>query len=258
MKVSELFEEQAAGSLSVTEHGSGYAVTASSKSGPIIRAVYDVYKAFIGKKGVSIYMKSGLQLDNNPRAALKLLDNRPQSLVFKGVDKADLEAAAAKAVAKIEREEKSRAKHKADAPKRKSEASKYAAEKRKKDMAEYEKKYGKGTWGRVTYKQEGGDDGYQYVLRVDGRSKYNGLSLRQAMYEKERAVNEIAKREGLGKYAKVDEGMVPGQKTWKDQMREKGAVLFKRDTHGGGTVDRIVAYDEDGKVIGGFNLKAQK
>lgn len=53
----------------------------------------------------------------------------------------------------------------------------------------------------------------------------------------------------------VDEGLLPGQKDWKAQMSAKGAVRFKRDTHGGGTVDRIVAYCKDDKVLGAFSLK---
>lgn len=38
---------------------------------------------------------------------------------------------------------------------------------------------------KVTYRQEGGDDGYCYVLRVDGIARYTGLTRRQAQYEKE-------------------------------------------------------------------------
>lgn len=101
--------------------------------------------------------------------------------------------------------------------------------------------------------------GDAYVVRVDGRAKYSGLTLRQATYEKERAVDDLAKKEKLGKYAeKVTEGLQPGQKAWKQKMTDAGATTFKRDTHGGGTVDRVVAYDKDGKVLGGFNLKAGK
>lgn len=37
---------------------------------------------------------------------------------------------------------------------------------------------------KVTYRQEDGDDGYCYVLRVDGRAILNGLTLREARYEK--------------------------------------------------------------------------
>ena len=53
----------------------------------------------------------------------------------------------------------------------------------------------------------------------------------------------------------VAEGLAKGQAAWKKEMTAKGAVSFKRDQHGGGTVDRVVAYDKDGKVVGGFNRK---
>lgn len=53
----------------------------------------------------------------------------------------------------------------------------------------------------------------------------------------------------------VAEGSLPGQAAWKKEMIAKGATSFKRDQHGGGAVDRIVAYDKDGKVVGGFNRK---
>ena len=51
----------------------------------------------------------------------------------------------------------------------------------------------------------------------------------------------------------VAEGLAPGQAAWKKEMIAKGAVKFWRDKHGGGTVDRILAYNKDGEVIGGFN-----
>jgi hypothetical protein len=199
MKVQELFEDQSIGTLSVTPSGDGFVVNASSKSGPIVGAIWWVWKALSTKKGVIVKMKSGKTVEKND--AFKLFDNRPQGLVFFGVDETTVKAAADAAVAKITKEVKAKAKHKADAPKRKAEASKFSAEQRKVDMVEYDKKYGKGTWKRVTYKQEGGDDGYQYVVRVDGKAKWNGLTQREAMHYKEREVDEIAKREKLGKYA---------------------------------------------------------
>jgi hypothetical protein len=201
MKVSELFEGQALGTLSVSPSGDGFVVNASSKSGPIVGAIYWVWKTLSTKKGVTVKMKSGKAVEKND--GFKLFDNRPQGLVFFGADEDTVKAAADAAVAKVEKELKAAAKHKADAPKRRAEASKFNAELRKGDMAEKAKLYGKGTWGRVTYRQEGGDDGYQYVVRVDGRSKWNGLTQRQAAYEKEREVDAIAQREKLGKYAEA-------------------------------------------------------
>ena len=169
MKVQDLFEDQSLGTLSVSPSGDGFVVNASAKSGPIV----------------------------------KLFDNRPQGLVFFGVDQETVQAAADDAVARVEKEVKAQAKHKADAPKRRAEASKFAADERKRDMAEYDKLYGKGTWNRVKYKQEGGDDGYSYVVHVDSRSKWNGLTKREAMHYKKTEVEAIAKKEKLGKYAEA-------------------------------------------------------
>jgi hypothetical protein len=201
MKVSELFEEQALGTLTVSPSGDGFVVSASAKSGPIIGAVYWAWKSLSTKKGVTVKMKSGKTVEKNDGG--KLFSSRPQGLVFFGADEATVKAAADAAVVKVQKEVKALAKHKAEAPKRKAEASKFNAELRKGDMAEKAKLYGKGTWGRVTYRQEGGDDGYQYVVRVDGRSKWNGLTQRQAAYEKEREVDAIAQKEKLGKYAEA-------------------------------------------------------
>lgn len=267
MKIAELFEavEKDIGTLEIVGDGDALTVRCTAKSGPMLPGLYWVWSAVGKKKGVTTTMMiSKMRGKPTPTElsssdGLKILDKRPTKLTFTGVSREDLQAAVDKAIAKVQKEMKSSAKYKTEAPKRKVEASKYQAEKRKKDLADYAEKYGKGTWGRVTYRQEGGDDGYAYVVRVDGRAKYNGLTLRQATYEKEQAVNDIAKREKLGKYAeKVTEGLQPGQKAWKQQMIEKGATSFKRDTHGGGTVDRIVAYSKNGDVVGGFNLKAGK
>jgi hypothetical protein len=35
---------------------------------------------------------------------------------------------------------------------------------------------------KVTYRQEGGDDGYCYVLRVDGRAVCNGMQRSEAKW----------------------------------------------------------------------------
>lgn len=72
-----------------------------------------------------------------------------------------------------------------------------------------EKEFGKGTWKRVVFKQEGGNDGYQYVVRVDGRPVMSGLTRREAEAEKLTQVNKIAKAQKLGKYAAVNESEHP-------------------------------------------------
>ena len=60
----------------------------------------------------------------------------------------------------------------------------------------------------------------------------------------------------LFKTLKLDEGFRPGQKVWKEQMKNLGATRFWRNTHGGGTVDAIIAYDKSGEVLGSFNMKS--
>jgi hypothetical protein len=170
------------------------------------KAIYFVWKAVEGKSGVKVKMASRgkygtPKMVENPDG-LDIIDKAPTRLFFSGISKEQLQVAVDKAITKQKAAIDKDQKYKAAAPARKAEAAKYQAEKRKNNLAEYEKKYGKGTWNRVTYKQEGGDDGYSYVLRVDGRSKYSGLTQREAMYYKELEVDKLAKAAGLGKYAK--------------------------------------------------------
>ena len=47
---------------------------------------------------------------------------------------------------------------------------------------------------RVTARQEGGDDGYHWVVRVDGRMVMNGLTKREADYEKKRQRDQLMSR----------------------------------------------------------------
>jgi hypothetical protein len=74
---------------------------------------------------------------------------------------------------------------------------------------------------------------------------------RQALFNKiKRLRTQVAGSRSEGVKENVAEGLAPGQAAWKKEMMAKGAVSFKRDQHGGGAVDRIVAYDKDGKVVG--------
>ena len=77
-------------------------------------------------------------------------------------------------------------------------------------------------------------DDYRMMLKVIGNDRFQNYFTKQS---------------------EVAEGLAPGQAAWKKEMMAKGAVKFWRDQHGGGAVDRIVAYDKDGKVVGGFNRK---
>ena len=206
MKIQELFESVlGTDTYTVTKQADGsFVVGTKASRGPVLDMAYWIFKEVAAKEGVTVFTKSGKALPNTPDSRLFVLNRKP-NLVYKFEDPADAEkilnAAIANAAKKVEKEQAEKQKHKEEAPLRKKQAAAHAAERRKADLAKYDAKYGKGTWNRVTYRQEGGDDGYQYVLRVDGKAKLAGLTQREAMYQKERAVNDIAKREKLGQYA---------------------------------------------------------
>lgn len=204
MKVSELFEAaDSMQEITVEKVGDDkFVVNSKAKSGMTLDAIAGVWHAFEKMKGVKTTSKAGLPLDFN-----RMFKNRPNGFVMR-FEKPEgmlekIQATIEKCKAGTLKDVAKRAKHKAEAPARRKESAKLDAQYRKADLAEYDKKYGKGTWKRVTYKQEGGDDGYSYVIRVDGRSKWNGLSQREATHYKQQEVDAIAKREKLGKYAEA-------------------------------------------------------
>jgi hypothetical protein len=94
------------------------------------------------------------------------------------------------------------AKRKAEAPERKKVAQKLSAEEQKARKEQLARQYGKGTADRVKIKQIGGDDGYQYNVIVDGRSIMNGLTRSSALHEQQKAIDALARKGNLGKYAK--------------------------------------------------------
>jgi hypothetical protein len=201
--LEEAFEDPTAKLSPVTVTAKGddaFVVGTTAKSGPTMDQIFAVWKDFEKKKGCTVTLKSGLPADFN-----RMFKNRPNGLVVKFKDptgaKEALEASVKKAEESILRQQKKAAAWKAKAPERKKEAAKFDSQLRAEEMKKYDELYGKGTWKRVTYKQEGGDDGYQYVVRVDGRSIINGQTLSQAKYEKQRAVEALAKKEKLGKFA---------------------------------------------------------
>jgi hypothetical protein len=257
-ELNEAIDPKDVGTLEVTGDGDELTVKCTAKSGPMLGGLYWLWSSLRGKRGVKISMMVKARYGKPVSTELKtaeqgglIISRRPTKLMFSGISKEDLQTATAKAVARIQKEMKANAKYKADAPKRKAEASKFQAEKRKEDMAKYDKLYGKGTWKRVTYRQEGGDDGYAYVIRVDGRAKWNGLTQREAMYRKEEEVDAIAKREKLGKYAeKVNEAVERQIKT------VKLGQTFKNDKLHTITIQFLhgdtVGYDflKDGRNIG--------
>lgn len=206
MKIQELFESVlGTDTYTVTKQDdNSFVVGTKATKGPILDSAYYIFKVVAPKKGVTVFTKLGKPLPNDPRSALFIMARKP-NLVYKFEDPSNAEEILKNAIdaaaKRVEKEQAAKKKHKEEAPLRKKQAAARAAERRKADLAKYDAKYGKGTWNRVTYRQEGGDDGYQYVLRVDGKAKFSGLTQREAMYRKEQAVNDIAKREKLGQYA---------------------------------------------------------
>lgn len=53
-----------------------------------------------------------------------------------------------------------------------------------------------GKLPKITAKQEGGDDGFCYVVRIDGREFINGVSRREVPYYKEQALLYWQEKQG--------------------------------------------------------------
>jgi len=81
--------------------------------------------------------------------------------------------------------------HKAGLPARKKEAAKLSAQDRKQKLEALYAKYGKETVQRVTARQIGGDDGYQWNVLIDGRPMVNGLTRSEVDYYKRMAYDQI-------------------------------------------------------------------
>ena len=206
MKLTELYEAVENDKLepvTITAKGEdSFIVGTKVTKGPSLDQLFYIWKDFEKKKGVTMKSKSGLPLNFD-----RMFKSKPNGIVltFKDVEgaKEAIEASMERATAKVTKELKSKGDWKAGAEDRKKEASKASSAQRAIDLKKYEQLYGKGTWNRVTYRQEGGDDGYCYVVRVDGRTLCTGQTLSQAMYEKRAAVDDLAKKYKLGKYAEA-------------------------------------------------------
>ena len=48
---------------------------------------------------------------------------------------------------------------------------------------------------KVTMKQIGGDDGYQWCVLIDGRVKWDGMTRNEAAWRRKREVEALAKGE---------------------------------------------------------------
>ena len=152
-----------------------------------------VYQAW--KKKYQLKSKTGLTITTDFKGTgfkVKATKEQVDTLINTATSSADRNAKAA-------------IKKKETAPERKKAAAKVSAVERKADLEKYDKLYGKGTWNKVTYRQEGGDDGYQYVVKVNGRAVMHGLTRSSAMHQKKVEVDKLAKAGKLGKYAPLQE-----------------------------------------------------
>jgi hypothetical protein len=117
---------------------------------------------------------------------------------------------------------RSRQKSKAEAPARNAAASKHSAARKKASDAEIAAKLGLTPKDikRVTYRQVGGDDGYQYNVFIDNKSIVSGLTLGEVPHYKMIAYKMIAKQNGTYTES-VDEAKYAG---FKILNRESGKL----------------------------------
>ena len=197
MKVSELLSEGEIGTLTISQEGDKLIVKCTQRSGILARfGVAHLARNIVkGKvRAFKMHFDKKTEVEDIRRLG------EVSKLAFTGITKEKLQAEVDKTIAHFRKEEEAEEAYKAKAPERKAAKAKYNSQKRKDELAKYDELYGKGTWGRVTYMQRGGDDGYSYVVRVDGKTLHNGLTQSQAIRQKKIEVQNIAKREKLGMY----------------------------------------------------------
>lgn len=122
-------------------------------------------------------------------------------LIFKpGVSEDDAkkatQATLEKFTAAAEKEYAANVKHKAEAPARRRETSKASAARYKISRQALYDKYGKNNVQSVTARQISGDDGYQWNVLVNNRSKWNGLTLPEVDYYKRLEYEDLLKKNG--------------------------------------------------------------
>jgi len=197
MKVSELLSEGEIGTLTISQEGDKLIVKCTQRSGILARFGVARLARNIVKGKVRAFK---MNFDKRTEVEDVRRLGEVSKLAFTGITKEKLQAEVDKVIEHFRKEEAAEEAYKAKAPERKAAKAKYDAQKRKDELAKYDELYGKGTWGRVTYMQRGGDDGYSYVVRVDGKTLYNGLTQSQAIRQKKIEVQNLAKREKLGTY----------------------------------------------------------
>lgn len=169
-----------------------FSVSVSSASGVEGKFIRSLASYIALKTKMELKLKSGLSYD--------FYKFKGNSFIVKSESLQQLKDVAEKQLKRFNVKQEREKLHKDSAPERKRQGSIYYSALRKEALKAYDEKYGKGTWGRVTFRQEGGDDGGSYVVRVDGQERWNGLTRRLAEYYKKVEVEKLAKKEKLGTF----------------------------------------------------------
>lgn len=215
MKISDLLQEAnvlvganpvSVDDVKVEEQDDGFfKVSVGPTAGPMIRLMHSIAYTANDKRGFTVKTKSGRPLPHFEKF-------KANGVLIKPKDKSALDSLIAAQVKKINNQIKKDTKWKEGAADRRKEAAKLSAQDQKKRRAELVAKYGSAA-NRVKYRQpiEYGDDGYQWTVFIDGREAINGLTQSEARYYAEKEMEALAKKEGLGQFAKkkVDEASRP-------------------------------------------------
>lgn len=213
MLIQELFEAVGAKTVepvNVSKSSDGrWEVATKAKTQPTLSVIFEIAKRLVSKSASKVVITNlkGKVTDKDniydlyrakPNrifvASEKLSDDELETLLTKTRDDA------VEAVEKTERNV-AKAKAKRETPAYKKQVNAIRAAKTKAANDDRDALYGKGTWKRTSIKQEGGDDGHQYVLRVDGVAKLSGMTKLEAEYAQRRAADALAKKAKIGKYA---------------------------------------------------------
>lgn len=179
-----------------------YKVSVTPTAGPLVSVLKSmIYRMKLESRTFTkLESKSGLAINpENFKSNAFIVTCKSEDAITKSVEQA---------ISDLEKDTARKEKQKETAPARKAEASKISNERAKEEKERLEKLYGKGTPARVKYRQIGGDDGYQYSVFVDGKPITAGDNLSTARWEAKRAMDRIAQKEKLGKYA-VSESTTP-------------------------------------------------
>ena len=223
MKLSEILTETiSVGQIKIEEIGdNSFKVKADGTSGPIIQVIKSIaflefYSRWMDdvetdeeEKHYVDYSSACKKVVKNLKAftlAGKEINTKTSwdgfkanGIVLKG-EKKDVEFIVKSAIEFKNAEDKWKESEKAEKEKLNAERKKASSQSSAQNRKALEDKYGKKTLSRVKIKQIGGDDGYQWNVIVDGRSIMNGLTKREADYEKEKAWQRLSKKDKVGTY----------------------------------------------------------